>query len=49
MEAMGGVWMIAMITYVSEDADVRESPNRRGVRRVNSQVRRHVHSKYSAG
>ncbi len=41
-------WTIATITYVSEDADVCESPNWRGIRRVNSQVRRHVHSKFSA-
>jgi len=49
MEAMDGVWMIAMIICVSVNGDVRESPNRRDVRLVNSQVRRHVRSNFSAG
>lgn len=38
-----------MITDVSGDVGVRESPNRRGVRLVNSRVRRRGHSSFSAG
>ncbi len=41
--------MIPMTTCVSADGDVRESPNRRDVRLVNSQVRRRVRSNLSAG